>query len=210
MAEMISDEKWTAWTNKVLEWGESFDSHLETLKNAPEGQFVVDDEEMEEGWNTIQNKINRGNRKPANRDMYKEQIHKEGAKYPNWPHGRGASSTLQENEKTSLDRGTAVEQLAAQNYYRTYVENDAAHLLVKRASNANKIDGVAYETESEFVEAQVKSMKSTLRGFIRDGHWGTTDDEGNRLPLAFEHPIVRPFTEKVEATVDDSDDESGE
>ena len=206
MAEMISEEKWQAWTNKVLEWGESFDSHLETLRNAPEGQFVVDDEEMEEGWNTIQNKINRGNRKPANRDMYKEQIHKEGVKYPNWPHGRGASSTLQENEKTALDRGTAVEQLAAQAYYRIYVENDAAHLLVKRASNANKINGVAYESESEFVEAQVKSMKSTLRGFIRDGYWGTTDDEGNQIPLAFEHPIVRPFTEKAEVVADDSDD----
>ena len=210
MAEMISDEKWQAWTNRVLEWGESFDTHLETLNNAPEGQFMVDDEEMEEGWNTIQNKINRGNRKPANREMYKEQIHKEGVKYPNWPHGRGASSTLAENEKTCLDRGTAVEQLAAQAYYRVFVENDATHLLVKRASNANKIDGVAYESESEFVEAQVKSMKSTLRGFIRDGHWGTTDDEGNSLPLAFEHPIVRPFTGKDEAVVDDSDDEAGE
>ena len=210
MAEMISEEKWQAWTNKVLEWGESFDTHLQTFNNAPEGQFVVDDEEMEEGWTTIQNKINRGNRKPANRDMYKEQIHKEGSKYPNWPHGRGASSTLDENQQMALEKGTAIEQLAAQAYYRVYVENGGEHLLVKRASNANKINGVAYETESEFVEAQVKSLKSTLRGFIRDGHWGATDDEGNQLPLAFEHPIVRPFTVKAEVTVDDSDDEAGE
>ena len=210
MAEIMSDEKWNAWTNRVLEWGESFDSHLETLRNAPEGQFCVDEEEMEDGWETIQKKIRYGNNKPANRDIYKEQIHKEGNKFPNWPHGRGASSTLQENEKTVLNRGTAVEQLAAQAYYRVYVENDAEHLLVKRASNANQIDGVAYESESEYVGAQVQSMKTTLRGYIRDGFWGLTDEEGNAVPLEFEHPIVRPYTPKAQTNGDSETDETEE
>ena len=53
--EMMTDEKWTAWTNAIIEWGENFDSHLQTLIDAPEGQFEIDEEEMEENWLTIQN-----------------------------------------------------------------------------------------------------------------------------------------------------------
>ena len=64
MVEEITEEKWQAWTNAVLEWGEDFDSNLETLQNAPEGQFDIDAEEMEDNWASIQKDIGRGNRQP--------------------------------------------------------------------------------------------------------------------------------------------------
>lgn len=198
MVEEITEEKWQAWTNAVLEWGEDFDSHLETLQNAPEGQFDIDAEEMEDNWASIQKDIGRGNRQPHRRNKLKDRIQKAGSEFPNWPHRRGAGSSLTVEQQAALEKVEAIAHLEATARYQVYVENNATHLLVKRASSANNTLGVAYENEAEFVEAQVKSIKAQYRGFLRDGIWGQTDEEGNTLPFAFEQPIVRPIPTKKE------------
>ncbi|WP_290625336.1 hypothetical protein [Altibacter sp.] len=193
--EMITDEKWTAWTNAIIEWGENFDSHLQTLVDAPEGQFEIDDEEMEANWATIQNKINRGNKRPARRNDLKKQIQEEGRKMPNWPHSRGAGSSLTPEQQAARDKFAAIARLAAIAEYQVFVENDATHLLVQRASKANQTEGEEFPSQEAFVEYREKAAKATATGYLsgKTAFWGAKDEEDNVLPFDFQQKIVRPI-----------------
>ena len=197
----LTEEKWTAWTNAIIEWGEDFDTHLQTLIDAPEGQFNIDAEEMEDNWESIQKKINRGNRNESRRLKLKGQIQSEGNEFPSWPHRRGAGSSLDDERQAARDKFVAIARLAAEAEYQVFADNDATHLLVKRASKTNNTEGTAFENREEFIAYREKSAKSTATGYLsgKTAFWGLKDEEDNVLPFDFSQPIVRPIpTDKGE------------
>ena len=136
-------EKWNGWVNPVLAWRETQEDVL-TLFNEANADMDAEDleeevEQFERDMLTIDSFIKRGNRdnRADMRKSLKKKIQEAGSQYPSWPHkGRGRSSSLSPVEQECQTQLLTVEGLAQEAYYNTYVEHNAQHLLVSRASTA--------------------------------------------------------------------------
>jgi len=188
--EVMSDEKWNAWANPVLEWCENMEQNLEDFAGLEDANYDADEMELAEG--TIRLLIKKATDNPTRRIDNKDRLQKSYRHFVNWPHtGRGPQSSLSREEQGGLDKVCTVERLAALAYWNVYVEHGAEHTLVQNASRKNQTNGVRYPNGAAFANKSVASRKAQVRGFIKSGEWGATDEEGNALPFDFNHPIVR-------------------
>jgi len=198
-------EKWNGWVNPVLAWRETQEDVL-TLFNEANADMDAEDleeevEQFERDMLTIDSFIKRGNRdnRADMRKDLKKKIQEAGSQYPSWPHkGRGRSSSLSPVEQECQTQLLTVEGLAQEAYYNTYVEHNAEHLLVSRASTAKKTNGTAYPSMEAWRDAKVSSKKQIVTNLITKKLWGSYDEEGQFVELSFESPVVIPFTVKGE------------
>jgi len=198
-------EKWNGWVNPVLAWRETQEDVL-TLFNEANADMDAEDleeevEQFERDMLTIDSFIKRGNRdnRADMRKSLKKKIQEAGSQYPSWPHkGRGRSSSLSPVEQECQTQLLTVEGLAQEAYYNTYVEHNAQHLLVSRASTAKQTNGTAYPSMEAWRDAKVSSKKQIVTNLITKKLWGSYDEEGQFVELSFESPVVIPFTVKGE------------
>lgn len=188
--EVMSDEKWNAWANPVLEWCDNMEQNLVDFAGVENPTYDSDEMELAEG--SIRLLIKKSGENPTRRTDTKARLQNSYRHFVNWPHtGRGPQSSLSREQQNGLDMGCSIEREAALAYYAVYAEHGATHLLVQNASRKNQTTGVAFPNAAAFANKSVTSRKAQLRGFIKSGEWGATDDEGNALPFDFNHPIVR-------------------
>lgn len=193
--KMMTDDEWNAWTADVQTFVANKDEVMrltalpennESLRNGE--AFNADN--FEDDFEDIVKFLSRGSTRIAMRGIYKTDILSRGRKMSLWPKRQGGGSQMPQYQQTVLNQADAIYNLAFTAYWNVLEENNASHLEMSRASNANATNGSPYENVQSFVKARLTSKIAGLKGDIRNGLWTNADSE-KKFDLS--QPLQRPF-----------------
>ena len=193
--KMMTDDEWNAWTADVQTFVANKDEVMrltalpennESLRNGE--AFNADN--FEDDFEDIEKFLSRGSTRIAMREIYKKDILSRGRKMSLWPKRQGGGSQMPQYQQTVLNQADAIYSQAFTAYWNVLEENNASHLEMSRASNANATNGSPYENVQAFVKARLTSKIAGLKGDIRNGLWTNADNE-KKFDLS--QPLQRPF-----------------
>ena len=193
--KMMTDDEWNAWTADVQTFVANKDEVMrltalpennESLRNGE--AFNADN--FEDDFEDIVKFLSRGSTRIAMRGIYKTDILSRGRKMSLWPKRQGGGSQMPQYQQTVLNQADAIYSQAFTAYWNVLEENNASHLEMSRASNANATNGSPYENVQSFVKARLASKIAGLKGDIRSGLWTNADSE-KKFDLS--QPLQRPF-----------------
>jgi hypothetical protein len=193
--KMMTDDEWNAWTADVQTFVANKDEVMrltalpennESLRNGE--AFNADN--FEDDFEDIVKFLSRGSTRIAMRGIYKTDILSRGRKMSLWPKRQGGGSQMPQYQQTVLNQADAIYSQAFTAYWNVLEENNASHLEMSRASNANATNGSPYENVQSFVKARLTSKIAGLKGDIRNGLWTNADSE-KKFDLS--QPLQRPF-----------------
>ena len=193
--KLMTDDEWNAWTADVHTFVANKEEVMrltalpennESLRNGE--AFNADN--FEDDFEDIEKFLSRGSTRIAMREIYKKDILSRGRKMSLWPKRQGGGSQMPQYQLTVLNQADAIYSQAFTAYWNVLEENNASHLEMSRASNANATNGSPYENVQAFVKARLTSKIAGLKGDIRNGLWTNADNE-KKFDLS--QPLQRPF-----------------
>jgi len=193
--KLMTDDEWNAWTADVHTFVANKEEVMrltalpennESLRNGE--AFNADN--FEDDFEDIEKFLSRGSTRIAMREIYKKDILSRGRKMSLWPKRQGGGSQMPQYQQAVLNQADAIYNMAFTAYWNVLEENNASHLEMSRASNANATNGAPYENVQAFVKARLTSKIAGLKGDIRNGLWTNADNE-KKFDLS--QPLQRPF-----------------